>query len=389
MSSPEIIPYSRQSISDDDIAAVVAVLRSPYLTQGPSIEAFENAFAAAHGGGEAVAVANATCALHLACLALEIGPGDRVWTSPNSFVASANCIRYCGAEVDFVDIDTITRNMSLAALADKLEAAARDGCLPKAIIPVDFAGLPCELAEMRGLADSYGFAIIEDASHAVGAQIDNRPVGARFADIAVYSFHPVKIVTTGEGGLCLTNDGVLAARMRLLRSHGVTRDSAWLKRPADGPWYYEQLVLGFNYRITDLQCALGHSQLARLDDLYERREHLAARYDQNLGGLPIRLPARMPGYRSAHHLYVIEVADESGRDRKAVFDHLIARGIRPNVHYIPIHTQPDYLRLGFVRGMFLASERYYARAITIPLFPDLTIGEQDRVIVALHECLHG
>lgn len=389
MNAAESIPYSRQSISDEDIAAVVAVLRSPFLTQGPTIQEFERAFSEAHGGGEAIAVANATGALHLACLALEVGPGDTVWTSPNSFVASANCVRYCGAAVDFVDIDPATRNMSVTALAEKLVDAERQGALPKAIIPVDFAGLPCELAEMRKLADAYGFRIIEDASHAVGAEIGNRPVGARFADIAVFSFHPVKIVTTGEGGLCLTNDPEVAARLRLLRSHGVTRDAALLERTEDGPWYYEQLTLGFNYRITDFQCALGLSQLHRLNDLHARREACAARYDEALRDLPITLPARVPGYLSAHHLYVIEVGEESGRTRRNVFDQLVARGIRPNVHYIPIHTQPDYQRLGFAAGMFPAAEQYYQRAITIPLYPDLRPSEQDRVIAALRDCFDG
>lgn len=385
-----VIPYSRQSIDDDDIAAVEEVLRSPFLTQGPAVSQFEEDFARKHGGGEGVAVCNATAALHIACLALGGGPGDRVWTSPNSFVASANCARYCGAKVDFVDIDAGTRNMSVTALAEKLEAAQRDGQLPKIVIPVDFSGLPCDMPEIRKLADQYGFAIIQDSSHAVGAEIGNSPVGARFADIAVFSFHPVKIVTTGEGGLCLTHNAELAEKLRLYRSHGVTRDPALLTREVDGPWYYEQVDLGFNYRITDIQAALGTSQLAKLDGLYERREMLSRRYDEKLAGLPLKLPARIDGFCSAHHLYVIETIEgESPLDRAALFQHLLDRDIRPNVHYIPIHTQPDYLKLGFAPGMFPASEHYYANAITIPLYPGLTKDEQDRVVEALREGLGG
>jgi UDP-4-amino-4,6-dideoxy-N-acetyl-beta-L-altrosamine transaminase len=385
-----VIPYSRQSIDDDDIAAVAEVLRSPFLTQGPAITQFEEAFAQKHGGGNGVAVCNATAALHIACLALGVGPGDRVWTSPNSFVASANCARFCGGTVDFVDIDPATRNMSVSALAEKLADAEREGALPKVVIPVDFSGLPAEMPEIRKLANQYGFAIIQDSSHAVGAQIDNSPVGARFADIAVFSFHPVKILTTGEGGLCLTLNAELADKLRLYRSHGVTRNPALLTRDVDGPWYYEQVALGFNYRITDIQAALGTSQLGKLDGLYERREILSRRYDEKLAGLPLKLPARIDGYRSAHHLYVIETIEgESAMDRSALFQHLLDRDIRPNVHYIPIHTQPDYLKLGFATGMFSASEQYYANAITIPLYPELTEDEQDWVVNALQEGLGG
>lgn len=382
------IPYSRQSITEADIAAVTDVLRAPFLTQGPAIERFEIAFANRHGGGHAVAVANATGALHIACMALGVGAGDVVWTSPISFVASANCARYCNADVDFVDIDPVTRNMSVDQLSAKLEQAAHDGRLPKVVIPIAFSGLPADMRAIRALADRYGFAIVEDASHAVGATIDDEPVGARFADISVFSFHPVKIVTTGEGGLCLTRDTEIADRLRLLRSHGVTRNPAEMRNPSEGPWYYEQVTLGYNYRLTDLQAALGSSQLERLNELHTKRAELAAHYDAALADLPLKLPARPQGFGSAHHLYVVEVEpDRSSIDRRALFDALLAQSIRANVHYIPIHLQPDYEGLGFARGMFPAAERYYDNAITIPLYPDLSFEEQDRVIATLRSAL--
>lgn len=384
----EIIPYSRQSIDEADIAAVTAVLKAPFLTQGPAVSEFETAFADRHGGGEAVAVSNATCALHIACVALDVGPGDLVWTSPNSFVASANCARYCGADVDFVDIDPTTRNIDVVELEAKLEVAQKAGRLPKVVIPVDFAGLPSDMPTIRKLADRYGFSVIEDASHAIGATIDGEPLGARYADIAVFSFHPVKIITTGEGGLCLTKNAALAERLRMLRSHGITRDTDLMKSDSDGPWYYEQSELGFNYRMTDLQAALGSSQLQRLDVMWDKRQALARRYDTMLADTGLKLPARLNSFQSAHHLYVVEVPlDEAGTARKRVFEHLVERGIRPNVHYIPIHTHPDFERLGFKRGMFPNAEKYYDRAITIPLYPDLTEDEQDRVVAALHEAI--
>jgi UDP-4-amino-4,6-dideoxy-N-acetyl-beta-L-altrosamine transaminase len=381
------IPYSTQTITDDDIAAVVATLRSDFLTQGPAIASFEEALGRLHGLEHVVAVCNATGALHIACLAMDLGPGDRLWTSPISFVASANCARFCGAEVDFVDIDPTTRNMSVAALADKLSAAERDGTLPKIVVPIDFGGLPCEAAEMRALADRYGFRILEDASHAVGAEYHGRPVGA-FADVTVLSFHPVKIVTTGEGGVAMTNDAELAQRMRLLRSHGVTRDADRIERQDEGGWYYEQVMLGYNYRMTDLQAALGSSQLARLPELWAKRDALARRYDERLAGLPLLLPTRCEDRRSAHHLYPVEIDPaRSNVSRRALYDALQADGIGANVHYIPIHLQPDYRRLGFAPGMFPAAEEYYRRAVTIPLYPRLTEDQQDRVIDSLTRTL--
>ncbi len=382
------IPYSCQNIDEDDIAAVTAVLRSEYLTQGPAIPAFETAFAERHAAGHAVAVSNATAGLHIACLALGVGPDSIVWTSPNSFLASANCARYCGATVDFVDIDPVTRNLSLAALRAKLERAETAGTLPKVLIPVDFAGLPCDLREMRALADRYGFAILEDASHATGASYLGRPVGSAWADACVFSFHAVKIVTTAEGGIVTTRDPALARKLRLLRSHGMTRDAADLQGPVEGPWVYEQVELGFNYRITDLQAALGLSQLRRMDAMHDRRVALAGRYDQLLAGLPLRLPARASDRDSSWHLYAVEV-DETRTPvtRAAVFAALRAANIGVNVHYIPIHTQPYYQRLGFRRGDFPAAEAYYARALSLPLFPALTEAQQQVVADTLRTAL--
>lgn len=381
------LPYSRQDISEADIAAVAEVLRSPFLTQGPAVPRFEEEFAALHGVAHGIAVANATGALHIACLALGVGPGTRVWTSPNSFVASANCARYCGATVDFVDIDPVTRNMSVARLTEKLNEAARNNALPGVVIPVDFAGYPCDMVEFRELADRYGFRILSDSSHAVGARYHDAPVG-RLADIAVFSFHPVKIITTGEGGMCLTDDPQLAAAMRKARSHGITRDPAEMEKEPDGPWYYEQVSLGFNYRLTDIQAALGSSQLTRLGEREARRDHLARRYDDALATLPLRLPPRSNDRSSAHHLYVVEVDDEkTSRTRAEVFEHLRSDGIAPNVHYIPIHLQPDYRRLGFAAGDYANCERYYSRAISIPLFPTMTEEQQDQVIESLTRAL--
>lgn len=384
----DFIPYSCQNIDDTDVEAVVRVLRSAYLTQGPEVTRFEQAFADRHDVPHAVAVANATAALHIGCLALGVGPGGRVWTSPNSFLASANCALYCGAAVDFVDIDPVTRNMSVPALAAKLERAERDGLLPVVLIPVDFAGLPADLREMRALADRYGFAIVEDASHATGATYLDRPVGSAWADATVFSFHAVKVVTTAEGGLIATRDELLARKLRLLRSHGMTREPADLQSTPEGPWVYEQQLLGFNYRMTDLQAALGLSQLRRLPAMQARRIELADRYDRLLADLPLRLPARLPDRRSAWHLYAVELVPGSGAAPRAqVFAALRAGGIGVNVHYIPIHTQPHYRRLGFAPGQFPASEAYYANAISLPLFPALTDAQQDRVIDVLRTAI--
>ena len=383
-----MIPYGRQAITEADIAAVTAVLRSDFLTQGPAVPRFEQAVAAYCGAAHAVAVNSATSALHLACLALGLGSGDWLWTSPNTFVASANCGRYCGARVDFVDIDPRTYNLDPAALAAKLEAAERQGRLPKVVVPVHFAGQPCDLAAIAALARRYGFRVIEDASHAIGGRYRGEPIGnGRHADITVFSFHPVKLITTGEGGLATTNDPDLAARMARLRSHGISRDPAEMQGriqgELEGPWYYQQLELGFNYRLTDIQAALGHSQLQRLDDYVARRQHLATRYDRMLAALPLRLPYRDPAHRSALHLYPVQVPG----DRRRVFDALRQAGIGVNVHYIPVHTQPDYARFGFQRGDFPVAEAYYERAISLPLYPLLTEAEQDQVVAALRDAL--
>lgn len=381
------IPYSCQTIEEEDIAAVAAVLRSPFLTQGPEIARFEQAIADMHDAPHAIAVCNATAALHIACLALDLGPGDRLWTSPISFTASANCGLYCGATVDFVDIDPKTRNMSVDALASKLAAAEAAGTLPKIVVPVDFTGLPCDMAAMRKLADRYGFALIQDASHAVGASLDGKPVGL-CADIAIFSFHPVKIVTTGEGGVAVTASAELAQKMALLRSHGITRDPEMMENPGEGGWYYEQILLGFNYRMTDLQAALGLSQLQRLPSMWQKRDERARRYDDRLADLPLHLPARANDRNSAHHLYVIEIDEtRSSLTRRELFDALTAAGIGANVHYIPIHLQPHYRRLGFAPGDFPAAEAYYRRAVTIPLFPRMTDEQQDRVIDCLKSAL--
>lgn len=383
------LPYSRQDISEADIEAVTAVLRSDFLTQGQELPAFEAEFAALHQVPHAIAVSNATAALHIACLALGVGPGSRVWTSPNSFLASANCALYCGATVDFVDIDAATRQLSMDALATKLAQARAEGRLPQVVIPVDFAGLPCDWPGLRALADRYGFKLLQDASHATGATLDGRPMGSAWADISVFSFHAVKVVTTAEGGLLTTRDAALATTLQRLRSHGMVREPDQMQNPPDGPWSYEQQLLGFNYRMTELQAALGRSQLRRLPEMQARREALAARYDHLLAGLPLRLAPRREGARSAWHLYAIALDDAAlaVTDRRAVFEGLRARGIGVQVHYIPIHTQPYYRALGFAPGDFPAAEDYYARCISLPLFPAMSDADQDRVVDALRELL--
>lgn len=379
-----MIPYARQSIDDEDVQAVHAVLTSDFLTQGPVGPQFERAMAELTGASHGVATSNATAALHIACIALGVGPGDLVWTSPNSFVASANCALYCGADIGFVDIDSRTYNMSASLLEECLAAAKRGGRVPKAVVAVDFAGQPVELEQMRRLKDEYGFKLIEDASHAVGAAYRGERVGSgRYADVTVFSFHPVKIVTTAEGGMALTNDAAAARRMELARSHGVTRDACEMERAGGEPWEYEQISLGYNYRLTEIQAALGLAQLKRLDVFLERRRRIAARYDAELTGLPIELPYQHPDASSAYHLYPIRVLPDSGLSRRDVYDRLVRAGVRPNVHYIPIHTQPYYRRLGFKPGDFPNAEAYYASALSLPMYPGLTDDEQARVIAAL------
>ena len=380
-----MIPYGRQSISDADIAAVVATLRSDWLTQGPAVPAFETAMAKRCTAQHAVAVSNATAALHIACLALDVGPGDLVWTSPNTFLASANCARYCGADVDFVDIDRDSLNMSVAALAEKLRLAAAAGRLPKLIIPVHFAGQPCDMAAIGELARRYGCRVIEDASHAIGATYQGAPTGnCAHSDITVFSFHPVKIITTGEGGMALTNDAPLAERLRRLRSHGMVRETADLLNESDGPWYYEQQELGFNYRMTDLQAALGLSQLQRLDVFLAARRAVVARYQAQLAGLPLTLPRCAPDRQSAWHLFAIQVAPER---RRTIFEQLRSEGIGVQVHYFPVHLQPYYRQLGFKPGDCPNAEAYYQGAFSLPVYPSLGEAEQAQVIRSLEQAL--
>lgn len=379
------IPYGRQQVTEGDIAAVVEVLRSDWLTQGPVVPYFEAAVARACGAAHGVAVNSATSALHVACLALGLGPGDRLWTSPITFLASANCALYCGAQVDFVDVDRRTGNLSVEALARKLEAAAAANALPKVLVPVHLAGQSCDTAAIGALAQRHGVRVIEDASHAIGGTLRGEPIGnCRHSDITVFSFHPVKIITTGEGGMAVTQDAKLAERMALLRSHGMTRDQALMERPPEGPWSYDQIALGFNYRMTDLQAALGRSQLGRLHDCIDRREALANRYDQLLAGLDLETPSREPFGRSAWHLYIVQV--EAVR-RRAVFDAMRAADIGVNVHYIPVHTQPHYRRLGFEPGQFPEAETFYAGAISLPMYASLTATDQDFVVTTLREAL--
>lgn len=384
-----MIPYGRQDISEDDIAAVVAVLRSDFLTQGPVVPAFEQAVADYCGVAHALAVNSATSALHIACLALGVGPGDVVWTTPVTFVASANCALYCGAEVDFVDIDPHTYNLDVAALATKLAHAKAAGKLPKVVIPVHLCGQPCDMAAIHALALEYGFGVIEDASHAIGGRYLGEPIGnCRYSDITVFSFHPVKIITTAEGGMALTARADLAAAMALLRSHGITRDAAQMSHAPDGPWYYQQVALGFNYRMTELQAALGVSQMGRLDEFVARRHQLARRYDTLLQALPLTLPFQREGTYSGLHLYVVRLQLAGiGRTHLQVFEFLRERGIGVNLHYIPVHTQPYYQQLGFAAGQFPQSERYYAEAISLPLYSGLSFEDQDRVVAALKEAL--
>lgn len=382
-----MIPYGRQWIDDADVAAVVAALRSDFITQGPAVGRFEAAVAAASGGRvEAVATNSATSSLHLACLALGLGSGGLLWTSPNSFVASSNAALLCGAEVSFVDVDPATFNMSPAALEEKLQAAERVGRLPDVVMPVHFAGEPCDMAAIARLAARYGFRVIEDASHAIGAEYGGAPVGAcAHSDICVFSFHPVKIVTTAEGGVATTRDLELAERMRRLRTHGVTRDPLAMEGEVDGPWSYQQVELGLNYRMTDLQAALGASQMSRLAEFVERRHERAALYDVALAGLPLRTQARAAGSRSALHLYPVRL--DRPELRRGVFERMRAAGVGVNVHYIPIHTQPHYRRLGFAPGQYPAAEAYYAGALSLPLFPQLAPGDQRLVVDALVRAL--
>jgi UDP-4-amino-4,6-dideoxy-N-acetyl-beta-L-altrosamine transaminase len=383
-----MIPYGRQDINQTDIDAVVAVLRSDFLTQGPVVPAFEKAIADYCGAQHAVAVNSATSALHIACLALGIGKGDSVWTTPITFVASANCALYCGATVDFVDIDPRTYNLSVERLAEKLALAEKGGALPKVVIPVHLCGQPCDMAGIHALSRQYGFKIIEDASHAIGGKYKGEPIGnGRYSDITVFSFHPVKIITTGEGGMVVTNDAQLAKHLRLLRSHGITSTVADMQpRPAQEIWNYQQIDLGFNYRMTDLQAALGLSQMQRLDAFVTQRHTIAKRYDQLLSALPVLTPWQHIDSYSGYHLYVIRLRlQEINKTQRQIYVALRAAEILVNLHYIPVYRQPYYEQMGFSVGYCPQAEQYYSEVISIPLYPGLTEAQQDQVVAVIRE----
>lgn len=384
-----MIRYGQQDITQADIDAVIGVLKSVNLTQGPNIPQFEESVLAHTGAKHAVAVNSATSALHIACLSLGLGPGDWLWTTPNTFVASANCALYCGAQVDFVDIDPRTYNLCPLKLEEKLIAADKSGKLPKIVVPVHFAGQPCDMAAIYALSQKYGFRIIEDASHAIGGKYKGEPIGCgRYSDITVFSFHPVKIITTAEGGMALTNSDELAIKLGLLRSHGITRDPALMTQAMDGPWYYQQVALGYNYRMTDIQAALGVSQMKRLEHYVSRRHQIAARYSQLLADLPITLPWQHPNSYSAYHLYVIRLQlDKINATHLQVFEALRAKDIMVNLHYIPVHTQPYYQQMGFKPGDCPEAESYYREAISIPMHPTLTDEELNTVAKSLREAI--
>jgi len=386
-----MIPYGKQDINQADIDAVLEVLKSDFLTQGPKVPAFEQKVADHVGAKHALAVNSATSALHIACKALGLGEGDWLWTTPITFVASANCGLYCGAWVDFVDIDPQTYNLCPKALETKLQKAEQENRLPKVLVAVHLCGQPCDMAAIHTLSQRYGFRIIEDASHAIGGKYKGDFIGSgRYSDITVFSFHPVKIVTTAEGGMALTNSDELASRMNLLRSHGVTRDQNLMTHEPDGPWYYQQVELGFNYRMTELQAALGLSQMERLDAFVARRHELAKRYDQLLKDLPITLPWQHPDSYSGLHLYVIRLQlGAINQTHRQVFEALREQGIGVNLHYIPVHTQPYYQNMGFEPEDFPEAMQYYREAISLPMFQGLTDEQQNEVVKALQAALNA
>jgi UDP-4-amino-4,6-dideoxy-N-acetyl-beta-L-altrosamine transaminase len=386
-----IIPYGRQDINQSDIDAVVNVLLSDYLTQGPVVPAFEKAVADYCGAQHAVAVNSATSALHIACLALGVGNGDIVWTTPITFVASANCALYCGATVDFVDIDPSTYNLSVERLEEKLIQAEKTGKLPKVVIPVHLCGQPCDMAAIHALSQQYGFRIIEDASHAIGGKYKGEPIGnCRYSDITIFSFHPVKIITTGEGGMAVTNDSALAKHLRLLRSHGISSTPEDMQpRPSQEIWNYQQIDLGFNYRMTDIHAALGLSQMQRLDEFVTKRHAIAKRYDQQLSDLPVVTPWQHPDGFSSYHLYVIRLKlDAINKTHRQVYEALRAAGILVNLHYIPVYRQPYYERMGFKVGYCVEAEQYYYEVISIPMYPGLSEVEQEFVIESLRDAIN-
>ncbi len=380
-----MIYYGKQSVSEEDIQAVANVLRSPLITQGPAVERFERRMAEYCGAKYAVAVTSATAALHIACRAAGLGEKDELWTSPITFVASANCGRYCGANVDFVDIDDFTYNMSPDELEKKLLAGGR----PKVVVPVHLCGQSCDMEKIRFLSERYGFTVIEDASHAVGATYKDTRVGScRYSDMTVFSFHPVKIITAGEGGMVLTNRKDLYEKLSILRTHAIVRDSAKMTHAPDGEWYYQQIDLGYNYRMTDFQAALGYSQMDRLDAFVTRRRQLAEQYDKLLAGLSVRTPQQAPDTNSSWHLYVVRVDfGKAGLSKQELFEKMRAYGIQLNLHYIPVHLQPYYEKLGFQQGDFPVSEKYYEEAFTLPIYYELTDEQQEEVVASLRDVL--
>jgi len=385
-----MIPYGKQDITQQDVDSVIEVLKSDFLTQGPMVPLFEQAVASKVGSKHALAVNSATSALHIACLALNLKSGDWLWTSPITFVASANCGLYCGANIDFVDIDPSTYNICTKALEAKLIAAERAGKLPKVLVAVHLCGQPCDMQAINELAKYYGFRVIEDASHAIGGKYKNEYIGSgRYSDITVLSFHPVKIITTGEGGMALTNDSQLAADMELFRSHGITRDPSLMTHEMDGPWYYQQINLGLNYRMTDLQAGLGVSQMSRLDKYVKRRHLLAQRYCKLLKDFPITLPWQHSDSYSGYHLFVIRLKlNKISKKHLQVFEYLRESGIGVNLHYIPVHTHPYYAEMGFVSEDFPEAMKYYSEAISLPLFQSMSFEQQDEVVAALQSALN-
>ena len=384
-----MIPYGRQSIDKEDIDAVLKVLKSDFLTQGPCVPLFEKEITTKVGAKYGIAVNSATSALHIACMSLNLKPGDWLWTSPITFVASANCGVYCGANIDFVDIDPVTFTLCPVELEKKLVSAEAKGKLPKIVVAVHLAGQSCNMEKIFNLSKKYGFKVVEDASHAIGAKYQEEYIGnCRYSDIAIFSFHPVKIITSAEGGIALTNNKVLADNMRLHRSHGITRNKELMEEKAPAPWYYEQINIGFNYRMTDLQAALGMSQLAKLDYFVTKRNNIAKRYNKLLADLPLSLPVIHPDNYSAFHLYIVQIkTEELEISQKEIFNYLIRNGINVNLHYIPVHTQPFFRKLGFKKNDFHKSMTYYSKAISLPIYPALEEQQQEFIILKIKELI--